>query len=158
MKKAGQIAAAMFCLCLAAAAAVPVNAAGAVQADCYWYNKWGDPVTIPDVCDLTQTVELATLTNRELKGITDAFVCADGTIYILDQGGPAFWSRIRRMGLQIRFQIPREYFLMKKTDAFMWQIPEINVSSGSERTERLKTAFIVRKRLPEHLPNWIISP
>ncbi len=87
MKKAGQIAAVVFCLCIAAAAAVPVNAAGAVQADCYWYDKWGDPVTIPDVCDLTQTVELAALTDRELKGITDAFVCADGTIYILDQSG-----------------------------------------------------------------------
>ena len=78
---------AVLTLCLALAAAFPAGAAGASQADCYWYDKWGDPVTIPDVCDLSGTVELSALTDRELKGLTDAFVLKDGTMYVLDQGG-----------------------------------------------------------------------
>ena len=87
MKRKYGLAAAALTLCLAVLTALPVGAAGAGQASCYWYDKWGTPVTIPDACELTGTVELATLTDRELKGITDAYVLSDGTMYVLDQTG-----------------------------------------------------------------------
>lgn len=72
---------------LTAALGLLLALGASAASDSYWYNRGGTAVEIPDAYTLARTVPLDGMAEGGLSGITDAFVAADGRIYILDRSG-----------------------------------------------------------------------